>query len=493
VLNIKEWSLKRKIILHVVVIGAVAAFILTFLYINTQRNIIQTMNKERAELVSSMIENSISPAMERGKSDKCQSILTDIASSKGLKKIRILSPEGKIIQSSDIEEMGSFADRETSSKIDELLLKNDSSSTFFIRPDSTLQEFQVIENREECMGCHSSDKKINGILEVNIDYANTIGFLRKNQLKGVIIALSSLTILVIIILRLFEKLINRPISRLKDMMAKVQEGNLHIQLPVKKHDEIGNLTKNFNLMVKNLEEANKKIEELFSKQMEKAGHLASIGELAAGLAHEIKNPIAGMKGALEIINQKTDSSDPNKEIFTEILLQIDKINNVIHDLLSYARPKEINKRIVDPNEAINNAIKFARTQISDKEIDIHFKSLTNGTTALIDADKIQEVMLNLMVNSISAINYKGRILIELHEKNQKELEILFSDDGMGIKKEHLPQIFNPFFTTKSRGTGLGLSICKKIIEAHNGSIEVESKAKEGTTFSIRLPVLLHTD
>ncbi|TEU05366.1 MAG: hypothetical protein E3J22_05630, partial [Candidatus Aminicenantes bacterium] len=88
---------------------------------------------------------------------------------------------------------------------------------------------------------------------------------------------------------------------------------------------------------------------------------------------------------------------------------------------------------------------------------------------------------------------KGNISIELHQKNQRELEILFSDDGTGIKKEHLSQIFNPFFTTKNRGTGLGLSICKKIIESHKGSIEVESKAKEGTTFSIRLPVLLYTD
>ena len=176
-----------------------------------------------------------------------------------------------------------------------------------------------------------------------------------------------------------------------------------------------------------------------------------------------------------------------------MILQIDKINNIIHDLLSYARPKEMNKRIVDPNEAIYNAIKFARTQISDKEIDIQFKSLTNGTLALIDADKIQEVLLNLIVNSISAINDKGRISIELHDKNQKELEILFADDGMGIKEEHLSQIFNPFFTTKNRGTGLGLSICKKIVEAHDGSIEVSSKSKEGTTFSIRLPVLLKKD
>jgi signal transduction histidine kinase len=106
-----------------------------------------------------------------------------------------------------------------------------------------------------------------------------------------------------------------------------------------------------------------------------------------------------------------------------------------------------------------------------------------------DADKIQEVMLNLMLNSISAIDKKGHITIVLLERNKNELEIIFSDDGMGVKKEILPQIFNPFFTTKTRGTGLGLSICKKIIEAHQGSIEVESQERKGAVFTIRLPVL----
>ena len=106
-----------------------------------------------------------------------------------------------------------------------------------------------------------------------------------------------------------------------------------------------------------------------------------------------------------------------------------------------------------------------------------------------DADKIQEVMLNLMLNSISAIKEKGNINIELQKKNKKELEIILSDDGAGIKKDHISQIFNPFFTTKSRGTGLGLSICKKIIEAHKGTFKVKSEEGKGTTFHILLPVL----
>lgn len=451
------------------------------------------MSQQKAELIGSVIENSIYSYMKAGNIETVQKTLREISSSADIKGIRIINYEGKISHSSESDEVGRMVEPSTLNKMREFLSTKDQSNTIFKMPKSTILGFRKIENRSECFGCHSAQEKINSFLEVDIDHSGAAVLLQKNQIKGIIIALAALTILSFVILRLFEKLINRPISQLKDRMKRVQEGDLDIQFSPLKNDEIGSLAKNFNRMVTDLKKANQKIEELFSKQMEKAEHLASIGELAAGLAHEIKNPIAGMKGALEIINQQTDISDPKKEIFTEMLLQIDKINNVILDLLSYARPKEMNKRVVDPNEAINNAIKFAKTQISDKKIDIHFKSLENGTLALIDTDKIQEVMLNLIVNSISAVDNKGNISIELHQKNQRELEILFSDDGTGIKKEHLSQIFNPFFTTKNRGTGLGLSICKKIIESHKGSIEVESKAKEGTTFSIRLPVLLYTD
>ncbi len=242
-------------------------------------------------------------------------------------------------------------------------------------------------------------------------------------------------------------------------------------------------------MVRKLKEANIEIERLYDKQIEKAEHLASIGELAAGLAHEIKNPIAGMKGALEIIRQKTDASDPKKEIFTEILLQIEKIHKITQDLLSYARPKEMNISLINPNICVENAIKLAKTQTNKKDIQFEFTPLENGTLALIDPDKIQEVMLNLMVNSIFAIQKRGKIKIELREKQNIELEIVFSDDGIGIKQNNLQHIFTPFFTTRKRGTGLGLSISKKIIEAHRGTIEVKSEENKGTTFLIRLPVL----
>jgi hypothetical protein len=271
-------------------------------------------------------------------------------------------------------------------------------------------------------------------------------------------------------------------------MEEIESGNLSIHLEPEKHDEIGDLTQRFSVMIEKLNQAQQKIEDFHNQQIEKAGHLASVGELAAGLAHEIKNPVAGIKGALEIIQQKTDKTDPKREIFGEILRQTDKIYDITQDLLSYAKPKKLSKKPVNPNNCILDAIKLASAQTRGKDIQFNFKGLKKDTLILIDKNKIQEVILNLLINSIAAIEERGGISITVGTRRPKELEITVTDNGKGIKPEHLSQIFNPFFTTRKRGTGLGLSICRQIIEAHSGSIHVKSQLGKGTTFSIRIPV-----
>ena len=488
-IHLRDWKLKNKIILHIAVIGGLAALFIAFLYLNAQKNVIHKMSREKAELLSAMIERSIFSAMKDGKLEEVQKALNDIATTEDIMKIRILDLEGKILRSSPEEKKGISTGPLTQDNLASFLSSGNKSGTYFIPQQTRIQEFRTIENRTECFTCHDARSKNNGILEVSLDYSSAAALLKKSQTQGIIISIVALGTLAFIIIRLFDRLINRPISRLKEKMKEVQEGNLDVEFSPSKSDEIGSLTKSFDEMTKKLKEANKKVEELFNRQIVKAGHLASIGELAANLAHEIKNPIAGMKGALEIINQRTDEADPKKEIFTEMLLQIEKINHVIQDLLSYAKPKEMKISPVDPNECIQSAIKLAKSHSNNKDIHFHFTPLKEERLAQMDCNKIQEVLLNLLLNSISSIDRYGKISIELREHNEKELEILFSDTGKGIKQEHLPQVFRPFFTTKKRGTGLGLSICKNIVDAHNGSIDVESAENKGTTFLIRLPVL----
>ena len=272
-------------------------------------------------------------------------------------------------------------------------------------------------------------------------------------------------------------------------MRKIQEGDLDICLEPKKNDEIGDLTISLNVMVRNLRDANDKIEKLHSQQIEKAGHLASVGELAAGLAHEIKNPIAGVKGALEVIMKEMEPSDSRVEIFGEMIRQVERINDLVQDLLRYARPMEIHKRMTDPRRTVLEALRMAESQTKDKDISFVYKGLEKDEPVYMDGDKIQKVILNLLVNSIAAIDKKGEISVFMKKTDDDLIEIVIEDNGTGIPEDKMNQIFNPFFTTRKTGTGLGLSICENIIKEHQGRIEVESHEGRGTCFKISFPVI----
>jgi two-component system NtrC family sensor kinase len=488
-LRLKDWNLKNKIVLHIVVIGISAGVLLTYLYLSTQKNIIKTLTHGKAELVSSLIEYTVTHRMQEGKQEDVGRALQQIADAEKIESLRIIDLTGKILESSQNSEIGNFIAEIQITKLNELYSSTDKTPIPQINHISENQSFIAIQNRDECFVCHSPQEKIIALLEINLKETPTVEFIYKTQLRSIIISFLALGILIFITLRLFEKIINRPLSQLKDKMKQVQGGNLYVQLKPLKNDDIGDLTQSFNIMVANLSLAKQQIEELHDRELEKAGHLASIGELAAGLAHEIKNPIAGIKGALEVINQRTDPNAPEKEIFTEILHQTDRIYNIVQDLLNYARPREINLKSVNPNECIQRAVTLARSQTQDKDIKFHFEKSKEEVQIRCDENKIQEVILNLLINSIAAIEENGEISIGLNQKNDRWLEIAIRDDGKGIKSEHLTQVFNPFFTTRRRGTGLGLSICKKIIEAHKGSIDVQSDEGMGTVFTIRLSLI----
>jgi hypothetical protein len=346
----------------------------------------------------------------------------------------------------------------------------------------------LVENEPECYSCHDAKRRVNGVLEVVFDYREASDLFWKSQWKGIVPAVLSLGLLIFIILRLFERLINRPISLLKDKMKRVQDGDLTVRLVPLKNDEIGSLTASFNLMVEKLKAANLEIETLYNQRIDRAEHLAAFGELAAGLAHEVKNPLSGIKGALEIISQNTTVADPQKEIFQEMLVQIDKTINVIQDFLSYARPKAPRFSRIVPSLFVENAVRLAKTQLKGKDIRFHFHPLEQDIRICLDADRLQEVILNLLLNSISAIDKKGNIFIFLRVVPNRALFIFVADEGCGIKGSQLSQIFTPFFSTRKDGTGLGLSICKKIIDAHKGTISVQSREGKGTTFILRLPL-----
>jgi len=234
--------------------------------------------------------------------------------------------------------------------------------------------------------------------------------------------------------------------------------------------------------------------ELFSRkkhqeaqlQLERSQKLSLVGKIAAGVAHEIKNPLASIKGAFEIIfNKKT--SDKDKEEFQGIIVsEIKRIDNTVKEFLNFARPKEATLEKLDLSKTINDCLKQIDIQAASLKINIS-GSIEQDVLILGDQEKIHQAVLNLLLNSIDASEPDSTIEIELKQKNEKDVILAIHDNGEGIEKAALDRIFDPFFTTKTTGTGLGLPIVKSIIENHNGSIRIESKRNEGANVYIEIP------
>ncbi len=373
ILDIRHWTLRAKVIFHVLVLGAASAGILTLLSMTTHRGVIYALIQREADLVGSLTKSSVFFLKKCGRVEDAQAEIHELAlTTRGIKSIRILTPAGRIFASTRAEEKSTELSPEDRGTIRAMVAERAARQTRFSRSERTIRSLLLVENEPECYSCHGSERRVNGVLEVVFDYREASDLIWKSQWKGIVPAVLSLGILTFIILRLFERLINRPISLLKDKMKKVQDGDLSVRLEPRKNDEIGSLTVSFNLMVEKLKAANREIEALYNQRIERAEHLAAFGELAAGLAHEVKNPLSGMKGALEIISQNTTIADPQKEIFQEILVQIDKIICVMQDFLSYARPKPPHFSPVVPGLFVENAVRLAKTQLNGKDIRFHF-------------------------------------------------------------------------------------------------------------------------
>jgi PAS domain S-box-containing protein len=220
--------------------------------------------------------------------------------------------------------------------------------------------------------------------------------------------------------------------------------------------------------------------------LEQAQHLATLGEVAAGLAHEIKNPLAGMAAALEILHEQ--SSSEQRPIMAEVQQQIGRIRRIVEDLLHYARPRPPEFRALDLNATLRQAAQLVAHTAARRRVRVSFQAAPLPAV-LHDEDQIQRMVLNLALNAVDAAPEGGTVEIRSSLLPHGMAGIDVQDNGPGIPPEALPQLFRPFYTTKgSHGTGLGLPQCLRIAQAHGGAIDVSTELGSGTTFTVRLPL-----
>ena len=233
------------------------------------------------------------------------------------------------------------------------------------------------------------------------------------------------------------------------------------------------------------------------KKMYRTDRLATLGELAAGAAHEIRNPLTAIRSTIQYLS-KDFSADPVKsEMVTELISEVERINKIVQGLLSFARPSDLNTSDINIEQLINQTLLLVTNTLRKQNVEVEFEYFTDNTTIQGDAEQLKQVFLNIILNAVEAMGKnppeRSRTLIISIEKgtpintHSRYLIISFEDSGKGIEQKNIENVFNPFFTTKEEGTGLGLAICYGIINRHEGEIEVKSMPDKGTCINIKLP------
>ena len=230
-------------------------------------------------------------------------------------------------------------------------------------------------------------------------------------------------------------------------------------------------------------------------EMVQAEHLATMGELAAGVAHEIRNPLAGIAGAIEIISNDFPKNHPDREILDDLRQEVRRIEKVLNDLLTYARPKAPQFGMADLKETVAHTLQLARQQIGSKNVEFSIQIPSPIPRFRMDPEQLHQVLLNLVLNGIQSLGPEGKITIQARVQSgsgapnrPNYIEISVSDTGGGMSREQLGKIFRPFYTTKRGGTGLGLSLCRRIISQHGGTLTAESDVGKGSRFIIHIPM-----
>jgi two-component system sensor histidine kinase HydH len=211
--------------------------------------------------------------------------------------------------------------------------------------------------------------------------------------------------------------------------------------------------------------------------------------LAAGVAHEIRNPLSSIKGFATYFKERYQHVPEDKETAGIMIQEVDRLNRVVSQLLEFARPVKVSPLPTSLPDLIDDSVKLVQQQAQEKQITVRNTTTSQMKKVFVDPDRINQILLNLYLNAIESTDAGGELDVKLsYIKGEKDIEIQVSDTGCGIQKDDLAKIFDPYYTTKSSGTGLGLAIAHNIVEAMGGTIKVESQPGKGTTFILVLPI-----
>jgi signal transduction histidine kinase len=328
-------------------------------------------------------------------------------------------------------------------------------------------------------------------LMAGAEIPKSAAYLATRDLLGrLLIAALGLLLAAALVAQFWSRRITRPVERLSNATREIARGRFDVQVTVKSHDEMGMLAASFNQMASELDDREKALHEA-QAQLIQSEKLAAVGQLGAGIAHEVKNPLAGILGCAQLSLRDAQAGTLLQKNLVLIEKETKRCKTIIENLLKFARQEKAVLEPTDLNRVVEDAIGIVRHQLELQQIKIDRDLAADLPEIRGSANQLQQVLMNLMINAQHAMEGSpGRVTVTTRLVRADRIEIRVTDTGPGIPKEILPRIFEPFFTTKptGKGTGLGLAVSYGIIKDHAGEIRPESEPGKGATFVITLPV-----
>jgi hypothetical protein len=486
-------SLKLKLILLVVLILGLTVGIAPWSAIETQEHQLLLGSKQHLQILQEVLKTLVGKMLV-GDHHPIQDLLEAIGAHRDIKTVRIFDTDGMVHFSSHPAEVGTRL-----SATDLQRYQGLADPVIVTREGQDIAQtvLQPVFNRPQCFGCHPAEQKVLGMLQLSVsvnDLQQQVAGLRRSAFVATLISLGVVVLGVWLALTL---LVDQPLQRLVAVMGRAERGDLTVRAAVPNSDELGQLARHFNDMIAKLHAAQGELERYHQEQLARADRLAIIGEMAAAMAHEIRNPLTGISGVLSVLSRDLSPDDSRREIVRQTRLLIERLNNTVEDVLHYSRPPSPQLQTVKLDDIIDRSLSLAEGEARKAGIQIVKQPATgaNGSasvTVSADPHQIQQVVLNLILNAIQASTAGGQISVRTRvaadNGSLTGAAIEIEDHGKGMTPEEAAQAFQPFFSTKAHGTGLGLSIARQIVEQHHGRISLRSTPGLGTCVQVELPL-----
>lgn len=521
-------SLSAKLITLLLVLMVGIFGLLGYLNIRLHRQHLETSVLGSAERVSDVIKRSTTYYMLRNDRDGLYQMMETIADEPGMVKVRIFDKDGRVSYSTDSAEVSHVVDKRAEACYgchaqSQPMARLNRPDRFRIYRNGgghrVLGIITPIENQPACSNaaCHAhpASQQILGVLDTNISLAKADAQLAASTRSMLVYTAGAMLIVALLSWIFVWRVVGEPIKALKSGTERLSQGDLGYQLQVQSHDEVGDLANSFNTMSLQLRSANEEIvawartleDRVDQKTRElKRAHdhvlhvekMASIGKMAAVVAHEINNPLSGILTYAKLLRKWLDRGETEGDKHEEAMQCLELIagesrrcGDLVKNLLTFSRTAPMNVETTDLNAVMDRSVRLVQHQLELNGVQLQLDLANDLPRVQCDPAQIEQVVLALVMNSIDAMPRGGNLWLRTRiNESRDEVEIQVRDDGIGIPADILPQLFEPFLTTKEsgHGVGLGLAISRGIIERHNGHIEVQSEAGKGTTFTITLPL-----